>query len=164
MTDRNNRCETCSAWSELIARSIGGAPVEAMCIKPGSPKRGAYTTGRMGCEAHTTDPSFADHPSARAPNARSMTVEPRVIDQDELNRLVSGKALIYCVNDTPARRRKMAAARKKGFDVVHIPPPPPFSDWEQYSRLFGRDGDAVRRHMSKVLREIGRPELITWDK
>lgn len=64
------RCETCSAWSELIARAYGGGPVEAMCIKPDSPKSGKYTTGRNGCEAHTTDPRFADYPSARAPDAR----------------------------------------------------------------------------------------------
>jgi hypothetical protein len=63
------RCKTCSAWSELVARSIGGAPVEALCLKPDSPLQGKYTTGRQGCLQHTTDPSFADHPSERAPNA-----------------------------------------------------------------------------------------------
>ena len=64
-----NRCNTCSAWSELIARAHGG-PVEAMCLKPDSPMTGKYTTGRHGCHQHTTDPAFADYPSERAPGAR----------------------------------------------------------------------------------------------
>lgn len=64
------RCNTCSAWSELIAQAIGGGPVEAMCLKPDSPMNGKYTTGRNGCHQHTTDPAFADYPSERAPDAR----------------------------------------------------------------------------------------------
>lgn len=64
------KCKTCAAWSELIARAVGGGPVEAMCIKPDSPMRGAYTTARHGCIAHTTDPTFADYPSERAPDAK----------------------------------------------------------------------------------------------
>ncbi len=64
-----NRCSTCSAWSELVARSVGGGPVEALCIKPDSPLSGRYVTGRQGCPHHTTDPRFADHPSERAPSA-----------------------------------------------------------------------------------------------
>jgi hypothetical protein len=65
------KCGTCAAWSELIARAIGGGPVEALCIKPDSPLCGTYTTGHQGCDAHTTDETFADHPSERAPNATS---------------------------------------------------------------------------------------------
>lgn len=61
------RCDTCSAWSELIAKSEGGGPVQALCLKPDSPMAGQYTTGRTGCHQHTTDPAFADHPSGRAP-------------------------------------------------------------------------------------------------
>lgn len=64
------KCGTCAAWSELIARAIGGGPVEAMCTKPDSPLQGQYTVGHQGCEAHTTDPAFADYPSERAPDAR----------------------------------------------------------------------------------------------
>jgi len=65
-----NRCTTCSAWSELIAQCLGGGPVQALCLKPDSPMSGKYTTGRHGCHQHTTDPTFADYPSERAPNAR----------------------------------------------------------------------------------------------
>lgn len=65
-----NRCNTCSAWSELIAKAHGGGPVEALCLKPDSPMHGHYTTGRQGCHQHTTDPTFADFPSDRAPEAR----------------------------------------------------------------------------------------------
>ncbi len=64
-----NRCESCAAWSELIARADGGRPVEAMCLKPDSPMKGHYTTGRQGCHQHTTEARFADHPSVRAPFA-----------------------------------------------------------------------------------------------
>lgn len=60
-------CRTCAAWSELVARSIGGAPVEALCLKPDSPNHGVYMTGDETCAAHTRDPEFADAPSERAP-------------------------------------------------------------------------------------------------
>lgn len=72
------------------------------------------------------------------------------------------KTVIYCVNDTPARRREIAAARAAGIDAIHIPPPPPYDDWEQWSRIFGRDKTAVRAHMAVVLRKVGRADLITW--
>ena len=65
-----NRCNTCAAWSELIARAIGGGLVEAMCLKPDSPMRGHYTTGRHGCHQHTTEARYADHPSERAPGVK----------------------------------------------------------------------------------------------
>lgn len=65
-----NRCNTCSAWSELIAKSEGGGPVEALCLNNCSPHSGKYTTGRMGCDHWTNNPAYADYPSERAPNAR----------------------------------------------------------------------------------------------
>jgi hypothetical protein len=63
-------CRTCSAWSELLARSLGSGPVEAMCLNPASPMHGSYMRASSGCTAHTTDPALADHPSERAPDAR----------------------------------------------------------------------------------------------
>jgi hypothetical protein len=65
-----NRCDTCAAWSELIARSEGGGPVEALCLSNESPHSHKYTTGRMGCDRWTNNPAIADYPSERAPNAR----------------------------------------------------------------------------------------------
>lgn len=67
MADKKQRCDTCSAWSELIAECEGGGPVQALCLKPDSPMAGQYTTGRTGCHQHTTDAAFADAPSARSP-------------------------------------------------------------------------------------------------
>jgi hypothetical protein len=65
-----NRCEHCSAWSELLAYSAGGEPVKAMCLNPASGCHGMYMSGGSGCTSFTTDPALADHPSVRAPNAR----------------------------------------------------------------------------------------------
>jgi len=62
-------CSSCAGWSELIARSLGGGPVEALCIREGSPHAGKYTTGEMGCRRWTNDQSVADYPSERAPDA-----------------------------------------------------------------------------------------------
>jgi hypothetical protein len=73
--------------------------------------------------------------------------------------LAENRAVVCLVNDTSARRREMADLRRRGHDVVHIPPPPGFSDWEQYSRIFGRDKASVREYVVKVLTDIGRPEL-----
>lgn len=64
------KCNTCAAWSELIARAIGGGPVEALCLNAVSPHFSKYTTGRMGCEHWTNNPAIADYPSERAPNAK----------------------------------------------------------------------------------------------
>jgi len=43
-------CAGCRFWSEMIAQSIGGGPVEAMCLAEG-PYSGKYTTARMACDA-----------------------------------------------------------------------------------------------------------------
>ena len=61
-------CETCSAWSELVAHCHGG-PIEALCINPASPMHGKYMTGRSTCAEWSDDPALADHPSERAPGA-----------------------------------------------------------------------------------------------
>lgn len=73
---------------------------------------------------------------------------------------MTDRALICCVNDTPERHAEMQRARNAGYDVVHIPPPPPWDDWEQYSRVFGKDKRTVRRYLKKVLRKLGREDLL----
>lgn len=43
-------CKGCRYWSEMLAQSLGGGPVQAMCISGGK-LTGKYTTGRMTCDA-----------------------------------------------------------------------------------------------------------------
>lgn len=45
------RCGDCRFWSERVAMSIGGGPVQALCLSQHAPYRGMYTTGVQGCEA-----------------------------------------------------------------------------------------------------------------
>jgi hypothetical protein len=44
-------CGGCRFWSEMCAQSIGGGPIEALCLTPSGPCAGKYTTQRMVCEA-----------------------------------------------------------------------------------------------------------------
>ena len=44
-------CAGCRFWSEMIAQSIGGGPVEAMCLSETGQLSGRYTSGRQTCEA-----------------------------------------------------------------------------------------------------------------
>ena len=44
-------CAGCRFWSEMIAKSHGGGPVEAMCLVDAGPFAGKYVTGRQRCEA-----------------------------------------------------------------------------------------------------------------
>lgn len=42
-------CEGCRYWSEMVARSHGGGPVEALCLANEGPRSGKYTTARTTC-------------------------------------------------------------------------------------------------------------------
>lgn len=42
-------CGNCRFWSEMVARSFGGGPVEALCLAEGGTRSGKYTTGRSTC-------------------------------------------------------------------------------------------------------------------
>lgn len=44
-----NTCGSCRFWSEMIAKSEGGGPVQAMCLAESGPHSGHYTTGRDSC-------------------------------------------------------------------------------------------------------------------
>ncbi len=43
-------CQSCRYWSELIARSEGGKPVEAYCLNAASPKNQTFVTGSQSCD------------------------------------------------------------------------------------------------------------------
>jgi hypothetical protein len=45
------RGKTCRYWSDRIARAVGGAQIEAVCLSPASPFNSAYTDGEAGCPA-----------------------------------------------------------------------------------------------------------------
>jgi hypothetical protein len=42
-------CDNCRFWSQMVAQSIGGRSVEALCLAEGGPLSGKYTTGRQSC-------------------------------------------------------------------------------------------------------------------
>lgn len=44
-------CKGCRYWSEMLAQSIGGGPVQAFCLAQGGPMSGRYTSGRQTCPA-----------------------------------------------------------------------------------------------------------------
>lgn len=44
-------CETCRYWSEMIAQSIDGRPVEALCLSRESPFRSLFTIANATCKA-----------------------------------------------------------------------------------------------------------------
>jgi hypothetical protein len=44
-------CAGCRFWSEMVAQSIGGAPVEALCLSADGPYKGKYVTGKQTCES-----------------------------------------------------------------------------------------------------------------
>lgn len=45
------RCGNCRFWSERVAMSIGGGPMQAWCLSDHAPYRGMYTIATQGCEA-----------------------------------------------------------------------------------------------------------------
>lgn len=42
-------CKGCRFWSEMVARSRGGGPIEAMCLVQNGPFSGKYTVGSQTC-------------------------------------------------------------------------------------------------------------------
>ena len=49
------KCEGCRFWSQMCAQSIGGGPIEALCLSGDGPKAGKYTTSAMTCSAWKSD-------------------------------------------------------------------------------------------------------------
>lgn len=54
MSDRTygatHNCAGCKFWSERMAQSIGGGPVEAMCLADGGQYSSKYTRARTTCD------------------------------------------------------------------------------------------------------------------
>jgi hypothetical protein len=48
---QTRNCKGCRFWSEMIAQSIGGRPVEALCLAAGGPHAGKYTAGHVTCDS-----------------------------------------------------------------------------------------------------------------
>ena len=44
------RCNECRFWSEMVARSIGGGAMEALCLTENGPRSSEYTTELMFCD------------------------------------------------------------------------------------------------------------------
>lgn len=44
-------CKGCRYWSEMIAQSVGGGPVQAMCLSDTGTLKRKYTAGWQKCEA-----------------------------------------------------------------------------------------------------------------
>ncbi len=43
-------CKGCRYWSEMVAQSIGGGPVQAMCLNQASPNRAKFTGPTRVCD------------------------------------------------------------------------------------------------------------------
>lgn len=64
-------CSNCRFWSEMCARSIGGGPMEALCLADG-PQPGKYTTQGQYCPAWKSNhfgaidspPNYGEHTRA----------------------------------------------------------------------------------------------------
>ena len=45
-----NNCDGCQYWSEMVAQSLGGGPMRALCLNPNSP---LYNTmANTGCSEY----------------------------------------------------------------------------------------------------------------
>lgn len=51
MRTRDRNCSGCRYWSEMIAKSIGGRDVEALCLAPAGPAKGKYMVGSQTCSS-----------------------------------------------------------------------------------------------------------------
>jgi hypothetical protein len=52
MTERTApTCDGCRFWSELVAKSEGGGPVQALCLSPDGPFKGQYKVGSSTCDS-----------------------------------------------------------------------------------------------------------------
>lgn len=72
-------CGSCRYWSEMLAKAVGGGPVQAMCLAREGELRGKYTTERGTCKAwasghlgavDTPDsepPDYENEPGEQAP-------------------------------------------------------------------------------------------------
>jgi hypothetical protein len=50
-TDNETRnCEGCKFWSEMVAESIGGGPLEALCLNQDGKYSGEFTPGYVSCD------------------------------------------------------------------------------------------------------------------
>lgn len=58
-------CRGCKWWSEMLAQSIGGGPLEAYCYKKESPHYNGYA--HQGC-AWKEEGVAVDDPSLNAPD------------------------------------------------------------------------------------------------
>lgn len=45
------RCNDCRFWSDRLAMSIGGDPIQAYCLVSDGPFSGRYMTGNQGCDS-----------------------------------------------------------------------------------------------------------------
>lgn len=46
-------CKGCRYWSEMVAQSVGGGPVQAMCLNQASPNRAKFTGPTRVCDQWT---------------------------------------------------------------------------------------------------------------
>jgi len=61
MTENLRKCETCSAWSQMMAHANAGR-IEAVCLNPRSPRHSKFTSESFYCAAWTDDPAMSDMP------------------------------------------------------------------------------------------------------
>lgn len=52
MRTRERNCGGCRYWSEMVAQSIGGRNVEALCLNSAGPCSGKYMVATQVCDAY----------------------------------------------------------------------------------------------------------------
>ena len=45
------KCGTCRYWSEMLAQSVGGGPIEAVCLSQAGSRAGKWVPEYCTCEA-----------------------------------------------------------------------------------------------------------------
>lgn len=51
MSEVKHLCGNCRFWSEMCAQSIGGGPIEALCLSGDGPKTGRFVSEMSSCRA-----------------------------------------------------------------------------------------------------------------
>lgn len=104
MRTQDRNCSGCRYWSEMVAQSIGGADVEALCLSPAGPAKGRYVVGTQTCASFAKntlgavdDPpdygesvraAYAEQAEQRHPNGAPMWAPDGTLLDDKGNRSI----------------------------------------------------------------------------
>ena len=91
-------CEGCKYWSEMVAESIGGGPVKALCMREcGANLPHAARMVYMGCEHREIGPALDDPASAYDED------EVNALEEDALRNMGLDDAVDFGLEDVGAK-------------------------------------------------------------